>query len=257
MSEEKQRNFALFIDGDNTACQNIKIVIDIVKQRGKILIKRVYGDFSQENMKNWYKYSLEHSLEPIQVWRIKGKQSSDLKITADCIELMINKHNIDNYVLVTGDGDFITLVNKLKMNDKYVIGFSQSKKSTSEYLPNSCDEFVFIDMVINSSKKIESNHQYIENTNMTVDKVDTMEEETIIEDNSNMDNIKEIIKAFMIEYESDLIGISTLKERLLELNPTFSELNYGYNKFGQLMNSIPGIEIQRKDHTLYAKLSDK
>ena len=249
MEDEKLRNFAIFIDGDNTAPQHVGIVMNIVKQRGKILIKKVYGDFSQDNMKSWYKHSLEHSLEPIQVWRIKGKQSSDLKITADCVELMINKQNIDNYVLVTGDGDLITLINKLKMNGKYVIGFSQSLKSTSEYLPNSCDEFVIIDRVI---KKL--------NRKKNIKKVDYVSDDDgeLTEESSsggdNMDDLITNIKYIIEEYESDIMGLSTLKERLLELNPTFSELNFGYSKFGQLVNNIPCIEITRSNHSLFVKL---
>ena len=254
MDDEKQRNFAIFIDGDNTSPQHIGEVINIVKTRGKILIKRVYGDFSQDNMKNWYKQSLEHSLEPIQVWRIKGKQSSDLKITADCIELMIKKDNIDNYALITGDGDFITLINKLKMNGKYVIGFSQSLKSTSEYLPNTCDEFIIIERVIKSQKR-KNIKNIIEEKNE-----DNFSDEYTEESNNagdNKDDLIETLKYIMDEYESDIMEMSTLKERLLELNPTFSELNFGFQKFGQLINSIPGIEIIRTNHSLFVKRLDK
>ena len=80
--------FALFIDGDNIAPKNINTILNILKKRGRILIKRVYGDFSKDNMKQWCSTSLEHSIEPIQVWRLNGKNSSDLRITADCVEFM-------------------------------------------------------------------------------------------------------------------------------------------------------------------------
>ena len=90
--------FALFIDGDNIAPKNINTILNILKKRGRILIKRVYGDFSKDNMKQWCSTSLEHSIEPIQVWRLNGKNSSDLRITADCVEFMYqNDIGIDTY----------------------------------------------------------------------------------------------------------------------------------------------------------------
>ena len=216
---------ALFIDGDNIAPKNINTILNILKKRGRILIKRVYGDFSQNNMKQWCSTSLEHSIEPIQVWRMNGKNSSDLKITADCVEFMYqNDIGIDNFVLATGDGDFITLINKLRMNGHYVLGVSQTMKSTSGYLPKACDEFIILNRIKNN-KKNKAKEELIKTIHST------------LEDTDNQEMI-----------------LSRLKDTLLKLNPTFSELNFGYDKFSSLINSIPTIEIIRDGTTFRVKI---
>ena len=216
---------ALFIDGDNIAPKNINTILNILKKRGRILIKRVYGDFSQNNMKQWCSTSLEHSIEPIQVWRMNGKNSSDLKITADCVEFMYqNDIGIDNFVLATGDGDFITLINKLRMNGHYVLGVSQTMKSTSGYLPKACDEFIILNRIKNN-KKNKAKEELIKTIHST------------LEDTDNQEMI-----------------LSQLKDTLLKLNPTFSELNFGYDKFSSLINSIPTIEIIRDGSTFRVKI---
>jgi len=217
--------FALFIDGDNIAPKNINTILNILKKRGRILIKRVYGDFSKDNMKHWCSTSLEHSIEPIQVWRLNGKNSSDLKITADCVEFMYqNDIGIDNFVLATGDGDFITLINKLRMNGHYVLGVSQTMKSTSDYLPKACDEFIILDRIKNNKK------------------------------NKAKDELIKTIHTTLEEQDNHEMILSLLKDKLLELNPTFSELNFGHNKFSSLINSIKSIEIIRNGRTFSVKL---
>ena len=238
---------ALFIDGDNIAPHNIGTVIDIVKTRGKILMKRIYGDFSQENMKNWYKYSLEYSLDPIQVWRIQGKQSTDIKITADCVELMMQKNNIEYYVLVTGDGDFITLVNKLKTRGKFVLGISQYVKSTSSYLPNSCDEFIMLDSYLKSKEWTENNESETH--------IEKSSEEFIIE-KLRIDLI-DTIKSILEDYDQKGIILSKLKDKLLELNPKFSEINFGFPKFGRLISSFHCFDIVKVKTILYVKCNNK
>tara|TARA_B100001123_G_C15161707_1_gene967712 strand:+ start:385 stop:1074 length:690 start_codon:yes stop_codon:yes gene_type:complete len=225
-----KNRFALFIDGDNISPRSIDSILDILKKRGRILIKRVYADFSQENMKKWCSTSLENSIEPIQVWRLNGKNSSDLRITADCVELMYQDNiNIDNFVLATGDGDFITLINKLKMNGHYVLGVSQTMKSTSDYLPKSCDEFIILDRIKNNTKTKGDNGR------------------------AKQELIRKI-KSTLEDTDNHEMILSKLKDKLLELNPTFSELNFGYDKFGSLINSIKSVEIIKNGHTLSVKL---
>jgi uncharacterized LabA/DUF88 family protein len=211
--------FALIIDGDNTSSKYIREVIDLLREKGKILIKRVYGDFSEENMKNWKRVCQEFLIEPVQVWRINHKNSSDQKITADCTELLYSFPMITHYVLVTGDGDFTHLITKWKSNNKHVIGISTNSQATCKYLELACDEFIYIDHSLRS-----------------------MDSTTLLM------NIKNILS------DRPEMLISQLKEKLLSLDSTFNETNLGFKSFSSLISHYDCLVLTRRHHNLYVHL---
>ena len=86
-------NVALFIDGDNISHKYCDKIIKIAKNYGNLLISRVYGDFSKGELKYWETSSVIYNIEPILVWRLGGKNSSDLRLTADAIEMINEKNN--------------------------------------------------------------------------------------------------------------------------------------------------------------------
>ena len=87
---------AVYIDGDNTSHNDIKVILKEINSYGRIIISRVYGDWSQENMKNWLTTSSIFGIIPIQCERISGKNSTDIKL---CVDLMKDLYSIDNISL--------------------------------------------------------------------------------------------------------------------------------------------------------------
>lgn len=211
--------FALIIDGDNTSCKFMREIIELLREKGKILIKRVYGDFSEDNMKGWKRACHEFLIEPVQVWRMNQKNSSDQKITADGIDLLYNNTTITHYVLVTGDGDFTHLITKWKSNNKHVIGISTNSQSTCKYLELACDEFIYIDKSV-----------------------------------STLDRTTLITKIQKILADRPEMLICQLKEKLLALDSTFNETNFGHRTFSSLIASCDCFIMSRHKQNMYVRL---
>jgi uncharacterized protein (TIGR00288 family) len=143
-------SLAVFVDFENLALgfQNrhtrfdIRRVLQRLVEKGKIIVKKGYADWSRYAD---YKRQLHESgLELIEIPRraMTGKNSADIRLCVDAMDLCYSKIHIDTFVIVSGDSDFSPLVSKLKENGKRVIGLAM-RKSTSELLVNSCDEFIF------------------------------------------------------------------------------------------------------------------
>jgi uncharacterized protein (TIGR00288 family) len=141
---------AVFVDFENLALgfQNrhgrfdIRRVLQRLVEKGKIIVKKGYADWSRYAD---YKRQLHESgLELIEIPRraMTGKNSADIRLCVDAMDLCYSKEHIDTFVIVSGDSDFSPLVAKLKENGKRVLGLAM-RKSTSELLVNSCDEFIF------------------------------------------------------------------------------------------------------------------
>ena len=223
---------ALFIDGDNISHKYCETIINIVKKKyGKIIVARVYGDFSKDELKYWETPSVIYNIEPVLVWRLGGKNSSDLRLTADAIELFCGNQNISKFVLVSGDKDYTILVSKLKIKDIYVIGISESNHSTSLMLKNCCDEFILL-----QEKHIKST------------KFSNLE-------TGNLDQLKKNIITLLENNNESMLRISQLKDKLLQIDSSFTESNYGFESFSKLLESFDELSLEKYDTTLFVTLN--
>lgn len=160
MNNDEMR-IALFIDFENIAIGvrdahykkfDINLVLERLLEKGKILVKKAYAD--------WTRYSdhrrkfHENSIELIEVPQksIGGKNSADIRLVVDAMDLSSQKEHISCFVILSGDSDFSPLVSKLKENGKHVIGLGV-KNSTSELLIDNCDEFIFYEDLVQSKAR--------------------------------------------------------------------------------------------------------
>jgi len=155
------RKLAMFMDFENIVRGvkeaqykqfEIKLVLERLVEKGKIMVKRAYADW---NRYAEYKRPFhEHAIELIDVpqSRYSGKNSADIRMVVDAMDLAYAKQHVDSFALVSGDSDFSPLVSKLRENDRYVIGLGV-KSSSSELLVGNCDEFIFYEDLIRESKK--------------------------------------------------------------------------------------------------------
>lgn len=149
-SNNHESSIAVFIDFENFALGfersrkkfDIQKVLERMLEKGKIIVKRAYADWTRYRE---YKQPLhEAAIELIEVPKrsTAGKNSADIRMCVDAIDLAHSKSHIDTFALLTGDSDFSPLVSKLKENGKRVIGLGM-KDSTSALLVDNCDEFVY------------------------------------------------------------------------------------------------------------------
>ena len=190
--------FAVFVDAENVSSEILKEVHNILRKRGKVISIKVFGDFS--TLPSWRDACIRVNAEPVMVWRKSGKNSSDIKMCQACVHMLYSHEGIEHYVLVTGDGDFTHLVQDLKQREKHVIVMGNSA-SSSNSLRECCDEFIEWPRV-----------------------------------KTHVDTLKQTIDSILKE-EVD-INIGPLKQKLLLLDPTFTEVNYGQSCFRQLLEYL-------------------
>src|SRR5881275_2127543 len=208
------RKLAMFMDFENIArgvkeaqykSFEIKLVLERLVEKGKIMVRRAYADWNR--FAEYKRPFHENAIELIDVpqSRYSGKNSADIRMVVDAMDLAYAKQHIDTFALVSGDSDFSPLVSKLRENDRYVIGIGV-KSSSSELLVGNCDEFIFYeDLIRESKKKAEAFAQLIE-----------------------------AVLALQRENKDTLWG-SMVKQTMIRKNPAFTESYYGYSTFSKLL----------------------
>jgi uncharacterized protein (TIGR00288 family) len=165
MSEEPL--IAVFVDFENLALGvrdmkggrfKIDLILKRLLEKGRIVVKRAYCDWSnyRDDVRDFH----SHGIELIDIPRSKasGKNSADIHMVVDALDLCYSKTHIDFFALLTGDSDFSPLVSKLKENDKRVLGCGV-KQSTSNLLISGCDEFIYYDDLVRVQEKGGSNRE--------------------------------------------------------------------------------------------------
>jgi len=160
-SQNEVTNMALFCDFENIALGvadaryekfDIKRVLERLLLKGSIVVKKAYCDW--ERYKTYKKTMHEANFELIEIphVRISGKNSADIRMVVDALDLCYTKSHVDTFVVISGDSDFSPLVSKLRENAKTVIGVGV-KNSTSDLLIANCDEFIYYDDLVREQRK--------------------------------------------------------------------------------------------------------
>ena len=152
---------AVFIDFENVAIGarkmragpfQIQLILKRLLEKGRIVFKRAYCDWSnyQDEMREFHAQGVE--MIDIPQTKVSGKNSADIRMVVDAMDLCNSKAHIDLFALVSGDSDFSPLVSKLKENDKRVVGCG-AKQSTSDLLIATCDEFIYYDDLVREADR--------------------------------------------------------------------------------------------------------
>ena len=235
-------SMALFCDFENVALGvrdanyekfDIKPVLERLLLKGSIVVKKAYCDW--ERYKGFKAGMHEANFELIEIphLRMSGKNSADIRMVVDALDLCYTKSHVDTFVIISGDSDFSPLVSKLRENAKKVIGVGV-KQSTSDLLVANCDEFIFYDDLVRESRRQRREAQ-------PAVKRSPEEEQARREDkdkrrNQAMEIIASTFEALMAERgDTGKIWASVLKEAIKRRKPDFSESYYGFRSFGLLL----------------------
>ncbi|MCP3903201.1 MAG: NYN domain-containing protein [Planctomycetes bacterium] len=223
---------AVFIDYENLAIGagqmggggelEINLVLKRLLEKGRIVFKRAYCDWSQypDAIRDLHGHGVE--MVDIPRSRMSGKNSADIRMVVDAIDLCYAKQHIDVFALLSGDSDFSPLVSKLKENDKRVIGCGV-KNSTSNLLIAACDEFIYYDDLVRSAKQQKQ-------------KRPAKGKEPTGKKQEAADRVVEIVESLRADYEP-LWG-SLVKQIIRRVFPGFNESYYGYGSFSEMLEDV-------------------
>jgi len=139
------KSIAVFIDADNVNAKDGPYIVKEIQNKGRIVLSKVYGDWSQNDIKNWRTIAQTNGIEPVQCDRISGKNSTDIKIGVDIMKTLYTIKHIDIFYIVSSDCDYRHVMSEIKLLNKkvYCIGSKKSNKS----LQSSCDIFTKIEVL--------------------------------------------------------------------------------------------------------------
>ena len=246
MSDVTQtRNMAVFCDFENVALGvrdakyaafEIQKVLERLLLKGSIVVKKAYCDW--ERYKEFKAPMHEAAFELIEIPHVRqsGKNSADIRMVVDALDLCYTKLHLDTFVIISGDSDFSPLVSKLRENNKVVIGVGV-KQSTSDLLTANCDEFIFYDDLVRDAEKPNRSRRKA-GTKKTAKKktlqVELSEEEQKIQD--AMDLVVTTVKDLFRERgEMEKLWGSMVKQTLKRRRPGFNESYHGFSSFSKLL----------------------
>lgn len=148
------RHIALLIDAENISSDYIDFIIDEANKYGKINFRRVYGDWTTDQLNPWKEKTFEYGLTPVQQYSYSyGKNASDFTLIIDAMDILYGG-KVDSFCIVSSDSDFTKLVVRLKEDNMYVFGMGESKTPIS--LVNSCESFTYLDKIKNMESEVKN-----------------------------------------------------------------------------------------------------
>jgi uncharacterized protein (TIGR00288 family) len=257
-------SMALFCDFENIALGvrdakyanfDIRRVLERLLLKGSIVVKKAYCDW--ERYKEFKGPMHEASFELIEIPHVRqsGKNSADIRMVVDALDLCYTKAHVDAFVIISGDSDFSPLVSKLRENNKYVIGIGV-KDSTSDLLAANCDEFIFYDDLVREQKPKRKPAEKKPQTKKTATAGETAKQPVrpkADEDKRQeaLDLLVETVEALNNERGEDKIWGSMVKQTMKRRRPGFTESAYGYRTFKEL------VEDAHKLHMLVMTRDEK
>jgi uncharacterized protein (TIGR00288 family) len=239
MTNNEEQRLALFIDFDNLAIgareakypkMDIDLILERLLEKGKIVYKKAYADWSRYAD---YKRELhEAAIELIDIPQrhYTGKNSADIRLVVDAMDLCYSKGHITTFVIASGDSDFSPLVSKLKENDKSVLGLGV-KNSSSDLLVSNCDEFIFYEDLVRGPAA----------GSPSLDKLPEKRREVF---RLMLDSILALKRE-----NKDVIWGSMIKQTMQRKKPYFNESYYGFDSFSSLLEEAQKLSLVslRKD----------
>ena len=221
----EENNLALFIDFDNIALGlkpdrktkkfEVRLVMERLLEKGKIIIKKAYADWSRYPE---YKNELHGAgIEMIEIPKrhISGKNSADIRLAVDAMDLCYAKEHLDTFVIVSGDSDFSPLVSKLRENNKSVIGLGM-RDSSSKLLIDNCDEFIFYE-------------------DLTAPAAAEPSMASLPAKKASVFGLLSSTVRALIRENKEILYSSMVKDTMKRKQPSFNESSYDYSTFSDLL----------------------
>jgi len=259
------RNLALFCDFENIALGardakygsfDMQPVLQKLLLKGSIVVKKAYCDW--ERYKDFKAKMHEAAFELIEIPHVRqsGKNSADIRMVVDALDLCYTKAHIDTFVIISGDSDFSPLVSKLRENAKMVIGVGV-KNSTSDLLMSNCDEFIFYDDLVVKREPSARRRRPRREPAAPTARTTTQPKKTVTVSDERaqeaIDLVRETIDALYAERgDTAKLWGSMVKQTLKRRQPSFNEAFYGFGSFNELLEEAQArgqLDIEMDDRS--------
>lgn len=233
---EIAKKIAVLIDAENTQSSVLAAVLNEISKHGHIIVKKAYGDWSSNHLKNWKQPLNELAISPVQQFSYtQGKNSSDAAMIIDAMDLLYSKQ-FDSFVLVTSDSDFTKLASRLKESQIYVFGVGEAK--TPAAFRNACDDFILTE-VLQSPDDEKPDGKATAKTPHPKKTTQQLRQDA---------KLINILRNVVGEYsdENGWANLSNCGSLIKRQYPDFDPRSYGYRTFTLLFEATGFFEIERR-----------
>lgn len=237
---------ALLIDADNIGAKHIDSILGELAKYGKVTIRRMYGDWSQDRLKPWLEKSSQFSLTPImQSNDTPRKNASDIGLVIDAMDLLYSG-KVNGFCIVSSDADFNKLAKRLRESGNLVIGIGEQK--TPEAFRASCEKFISLDIIDEETEleemKIDtspdnndSNQKYLEEKSFTPKSI-----------------IEKAIFNMVLDSGMDFMDLGEIGRRISNMFPDFDVRNYNYTKLSELLKEFDNLSLSNKENKCWVAI---
>lgn len=250
---ENEKRIAILIDSDNISPKYLRGILDEMSTYGRITYRRIYGDWSAQNLTSWKKPLLNTGFLQIQQSRYTGtKNSTDAAMIIDAMDILY-AGSVDVFCLVTSDSDFSRLAIRLREAGNEVVGMGE-RKATSSFVA-SCTIFKYLDVLSNEEEEAESI-----DANNAIGKAENGDDSVY-----EIANKREIVLAIRDFVETAVsnntadekgVNIATLGSYLQKRFPEFDVRNYGFSKLSTFLESLPDVKIVSEGLKVFLSFDD-
>lgn len=229
MTDGTEHRIALFIDFENLVTNtgvsptsfDLQPALDRLLERGKVIFRRAYCDWTRFREAKAGLHELGVELIDVPPSTRAGKNSADMRLVIDALELNYARHHIDTFVIASGDSDFVPLANKLRENDKRVIGLAV-KEATSPHFVRACDEFLYLPTQRAARPKRER---------------PAAKAAKPARGGTVPDIAREVVSSLLSRATGPL-NPSLIKETIVRKEPDFDEREHGFSTFSRLLQAM-------------------
>ena len=257
---DQEERIALFLDYENLALGardnlggmafDFRPIADALAERGRVVVRRAYADWSYfDEDRRMLTRSHVELIEMPQRMGASRKNAADIKMAVDAMELAFERDYISTFAICTGDSDFTPLVHKLRELNKRVIGVGV-EKSTSALLPPACDEFLYYDRLegvdTHATRTRRARPSRISGPEPQRVDLEPETHPTADEPARDVDTLAVLVAQTVPGLQgssSGAVTASTLKRTLLRKDPTFTESDYGFRTFGELLRHLAELNV--------------
>ena len=228
---------AVLIDAENISAKYAGQLFTEIAQLGEATVRRVYGDWSADQMRSWRSVLEDYAISTRQEYCFaKGKNSSDSAMIIDAMDLLY-ADSVDGFCIVSSDSDFTNLARRLREAGKLVLGAGESK--TPKSFANSCNRFIYLDLLARSQPRAAAPAAH---------KTASVQPEAAAPEKTGPTDqalIREDIIRYLEENADDKVYLSSVSDYLRKLYPDFDVRNYGCKTFKKFINTFDAFEIER------------
>lgn len=223
------QKLAVLIDADNASYRKIPLILQEVAKYGIASVKKVYGDWSKENLGSWREVLLPHAITPVQQFAYtNGKDATDMVMIIDAMDLLYSK-SLDGFCLVTSDSDFTPLASRIRESGLMVYGFGEQNKTPQAFI-SACDKFIYVEN-LEKIEKSDSSQQISTSSLVEIDAQIIQLIHKAIKDTAD---------------EGGWSNLADLGKHLVVLMPDFDTRTYGRSKLSGFLQKIPTLDIDER-----------